>query len=438
MAGSVFMTDSASEGAAMIGQGVRETKWFWAGAVIAVAGLFLSACTTVARTAASAESERAEVSLTDFKVAVSGAVSARTPFRIAVRNDGKAVHTLAIEAAGKTISTRVLNADETATLSVPALEAGAYKLWCTVGGHREAGMQTTFAVGSGSGNAGLSSEEMDRAHEAGIKAFPAKTQGTPGSVLAHRVAGGVKVFEVTAKSVRWEVSPGEFIDAYAFNGQIPGPQIRVRQGDKVKIVVRNELLESTTVHFHGLTVPNAMDGVPFITQPPIKRGATFAYEFTVTDGPGTYMYHSHHNALAQVGKGLFGSFVIEDPKPAWNQEATVMLGDGELGYTLNGKGFPATAPIVANRGSKVLLRFLNAGQMLHPMHLHGFHFTVIARDGRPTTPYVLDTLTVAPGERYDAVFTANLPGTWAFHCHVLSHVESEHGMHGMVTAVIVR
>lgn len=422
----------------MIGVRVRGTKWFRAAIAVAAVGLFSTACTTVARTSATAGSQRAEVSLTDFKIASSGTISAGTPFRIAVRNDGKTVHTLAIEAAGKTISTRVLNADETAALSVPALEAGAYKLWCTVGGHREAGMQTTLAVGSGSGNSGLSPEEMDRAHEAGIKAFPAKTQGASGTVLANRIVNGVKVFDVTAKSVRWEVSPGEFVDAYAFNGQIPGPQIRVRQGDKVRIVVRNELPESTSVHFHGVTVPNAMDGVTFITQPPIKRGATFAYEFTVTDGPGTYMYHSHHNALAQVGKGLYASFVIEDPKPAWTQEATVMLGDGELGYTLNGKGFPATAPIVANRGSKVLLRFLNAGQMLHPMHLHGFHFTVVARDGRPTTPYVLDTLTVAPGERYDAVFTANLPGTWAFHCHVLSHVESEHGMHGMVTAVIVR
>ena len=285
----------------------------------------------------------------------------------------------------------------------------------------------------------MSADEMDRAHGASVKAFPATTQGTGGIVLAPRVVGGVKVFELTTKAVRWEVSPGEFVEGYAFNGQIPGPQLRARKGDKVKIVLRNELPESTAVHFHGLTVPNAMDGVPFITQDPIKPGETFNYEFEIVDGPGTYMYHSHHNALAQVGRGLFGSFIVEGSRSTkWDQEHTMIVGDGDLGYTLNGKGFPATAPIVATLGSKVLVRFINAGQMLHPMHLHGFHFTVVARDGRPITPYVLDTLTIAPGERYEVIFTANLVGTWAFHCHILSHVDSEHGMLGMVTAVVVK
>lgn len=421
----------------MIRERGRDKKWLAMFAALSAAGLLLAACTTTARTRSTGAEQHVSASLTDFKIAVSGTAPAGKAFEFSVRNDGKTIHSMAIEAAGKTISTPVLNAGQSAELAIPALDAGTYKLFCTVGGHRDTGMETTMTVGSGSAGNALSAEEMDRAHEAGVKAFPAKTQGTPGSVLTHRVVGGVKVFEMTTETARWEVSPGEFVDAFAFNGQIPGPQIRARQGDKVKVVVRNELAESTAVHFHGLTVPNSMDGVPFITQKPITPGGVYAYEFTVTDGPGTYMYHSHHNALSQVGKGLFGSFVVEDTKPAWNQEATVMLGDGELGYTLNGKGFPATAPIVAKRGSKVLLRFLNAGQMLHPMHLHGFHFNVIARDGRPTDPYVLDTLTVAPGERYDVVFTANLPGTWAFHCHILSHVDSEHGMHGMVTAVVV-
>ena len=113
------------------------------------------------------------------------------------------------------------------------------------------------------------------------------------------------------------------------------------------------------------------------------------------------------------------------------------MGDGPLGYTINGKGFPATQPIAAKLGQKVLVCFLNAGQLSHPMHLHGFHFTVVARDGVPIAPYVVDTLSVGPGEIYDAVFGADSPGVWAFHCHILSHAESDHGMHGMVTAVIV-
>jgi manganese oxidase len=287
------------------------------------------------------------------------------------------------------------------------------------------------------GTTAMSPEEMDRMEEAVMAAFPAKTSATGGKVLASTISKGIKTFELTTSAIRWEVAPGQMIDAYAFNGQVPGPEIRVRKGDKIKVVVHNELPESTSVHFHGLTIPNAMDGVPFLTQPPIKMGESFTYSFTIKDDPGTYMYHSHKNALTQVGKGLLGAFVVEPAHARYDVEETMVLGDGPLGYTLNGKGFPATAPISVKRNDTVLVRFMNAGQMLHPMHLHGFHFSVVARDARPVDPYVLDTLVVAPGERYDVVFTADLPGAWAFHCHILSHVESEHGMHGMVTAVIV-
>lgn len=247
----------------------------------------------------------------------------------------------------------------------------------------------------------------------------------------------MKVFEITAAPVSWEVTPGRFVEGFAYNGQIPGPEIRVRRGDRVRVAVRNELPESTAVHFHGVAVPNTMDGVPFITLPPIKPFESFDYEFTVREDPGTYMYHSHHNATAQVSKGLLGAFIVEPTRRAWDVEQTVIVGDGDLGFTLSGKSFPATAPIAAKRGQRVLLRFANAGQLLHPMHLHGVHFTVVGRDGRAVSPYELDTITVAPGERYDVLFTASLPGIWALHCHILSHVESDQGMHGMVTAVIV-
>jgi FtsP/CotA-like multicopper oxidase with cupredoxin domain len=248
----------------------------------------------------------------------------------------------------------------------------------------------------------------------------------------------VKIFEITAAAVRWEVTPGRFMDAFAYNGQIPGPEIRVRKGDRIRVIMHNQLPESTAVHFHGVAVPNAMDGVPYITQPPIKSGETFTYAFRVVEEPGGYMYHSHFNATAQVGKGLLGAFIVEPSRRNWDVEHTMVLGDGELGFTLNGKGFPATTPIVAKRGQRILIRFMNAGQQLHPMHLHGVHFTVVGRDGRAITPNEIDTLTVAPGERYDALFTASLPGVWALHCHILPHVEGEHGMFGMVTAVIVQ
>jgi manganese oxidase len=145
----------------------------------------------------------------------------------------------------------------------------------------------------------------------------------------------------------------------------------VTEGDKVRVIVKNELAQSTAIHFHGLIVPNAMDGVPYITQPPIKPGASFTYEFAAKPA-GTHMYHSHHNAAQQVGMGLLGAFIVEpkDPKsrPAFDKEATIVLNDGPLGYTLNGKGFPATQPIVCKQGEKVLIRYINEGSQLHPMH----------------------------------------------------------------------
>lgn len=280
-------------------------------------------------------------------------------------------------------------------------------------------------------------EMMDKYHEDGVKAFPAKTEGLGGQILEPKIIDGVKVFEVTAKETKWEVYPSKFIKAFSYNGQIPGPEIRVRKGDRIKVILHNELSESTSIHFHGVDVPNSMDGVPFITQPPVKPGESFTYEFTILDDPGTFMYHSHHNAEIQVGKGLLGAFIVEPETKNWDVEHTLIIGDGDLGYTLNGKGFPATSPIVVKQGQKAMIRLLNEGQLLHPMHLHGFDLSVIAQDGKPVAPYLKDTLTVAPGERYDILFTASKKGVWAFHCHVLSHVESEKGMHGMVTAVIV-
>jgi len=141
--------------------------------------------------------------------------------------------------------------------------------------------------------------EMDAMHEAGVKAFPARTEGKGNQLLAPRMDRGVKVYDLTCSEVQWEISPGERMKAWVYNEQLPGPEIRVREGDRVRINVRNRLPESTCVHFHGLEVPNDQDGVPFITQKPIKPGASHTYEFTVPN-PGSHMYHSHHNAAKQV------------------------------------------------------------------------------------------------------------------------------------------
>ena len=289
---------------------------------------------------------------------------------------------------------------------------------------------------------GNTADEMDRMHEAGVKAFPAKTAGKGNVLMEPKVVAGVKVFELTARSIRWETSPGVTVEAWTYNDQLPGPQIRVREGERVRVILKNELPESTAIHFHGLELPNGLDGVPFITQPPIRPGETYTYEFVVPNA-GSHMYHSHHNAAKQVGLGLLGAFIAEPkavrPIERCDVDYVMILNDGIHGYTLNGKSFPATEPIVAKLGQKVRIRFMNEGMMIHPMHLHGMHMTVIDKDGWPQpAPWKCDTLNVAPGERWDVVVNCTMPGTWAFHCHILPHAESQHGMIGMVTALVVQ
>jgi len=286
-------------------------------------------------------------------------------------------------------------------------------------------------------------DAMDAMHEKGVKAFPAKTAKWGNQPFAPRMEKGVKIFDLTARPTKWETEPGKFVEAWAYNDQVPGPQIRVTEGDRVRVILHNELDESTAVHFHGLELPLAADGVPFITQPPVKPGESFTYEFTVPPGNhGSHMYHSHLNAAKQVGLGLLGAFVVEPRRPKKAHKADVdyvmILNDGMHGYTLNGKGFPATEPIAAKLGQTVRIRFMNEGMMIHPMHLHGMHMTVIAKDGwDQPAPWKCDTLNVAPGERWDVLVKCTNPGTWAFHCHILPHAEGEHGMFGMVTALVV-
>lgn len=276
---------------------------------------------------------------------------------------------------------------------------------------------------------------------AATKAFPATTSGHGLAELPSRIVDGVREFDLSAAETEWEVLPGKTVKAMAYNGQVPGPIIRATEGERVRIRFTNKLSESTGVHWHGLKVRNAMDGVPFITQDPILPGGTFTYEFVATPF-GSHMYHSHHNATQQVGGGMLAPFLVmpKDPKidPPYDKDEIFILNDSMGGFTVNGKGFPATAPYTAKLGQRVRFRFMNEGQMVHPVHLHGLTFDVFARDGYPLPqPFKCDTLSIGPGERWDAIVLADNPGTWAFHCHILSHAEGPTGMFGMVTALIV-
>ena len=287
-------------------------------------------------------------------------------------------------------------------------------------------------------------DEMDDMHGEGVQIF-LDNIGTDDQFwrkpMEFTLDGDVKVFELTCQNIEWETKPGLVYPAMAYNGMVPGPEIRVTEGDTVRILVHNEMDESTSIHFHGLLVPNAMDGVPFITQPPIKPGETFTYEFPIRNA-GSHMYHSHHNAAEQVTSGLLGAFIVDPAdtsrEPVVDGDYTFILNDSTLGFTINGKEFPYTQPIVAKLGQKIRIRYMNEGLMIHPMHLHGIPQLVFAKDGyNLPVPYLCDTLNVAPGERYDVLVDCTEPGVWAFHCHILTHAESRHGMFGMVTVLVV-
>jgi FtsP/CotA-like multicopper oxidase with cupredoxin domain len=269
----------------------------------------------------------------------------------------------------------------------------------------------------------------------------------PNEPLAATVEAGVKVFRLTIDEIDHRIDALKPpVAALGFNGRWTGPLLRVVEGDRVRAVFRNNLRESTGIHFHGQALPNPMDGVPHVTQDPIQPGETFTYEF-VAKPAGSHMYHSHHNATDQVGRGLLGAFIVDPRDPAERydrkygatQDIVWISNDTIGGFTINGRGFPATEPIRAKRGETIAIRFMNEGIMSHPWHVHGVHFRVVARDGYPLGPaeFRCDTLGVNPGERYDAVIDCDNPGVWAFHCHILPHAEGQDGMFGMVTALVV-
>ena len=260
--------------------------------------------------------------------------------------------------------------------------------------------------------------------------------------LTPELDGGVKVFRLTIEEFEHRIDELKApVAALGYNGQWPGPTIRVKQGDKVRAIFTNNLRETTGVHFHGVEFDDFFqDGVPFVTQKPIAPGETFTYEFTANNS-GSLMYHSHHNATDQVGRGLLGAFIVEPRETTVraDREYVWISNDSLGGFTINGHGFPAVVPVLAAQGETVRVRFMNEGTMMHPWHLHGMPMRVIERDGWPLggAEFTCDTLGVNPGERFDVLIDAKTPGVWAFHCHILPHVEGPQGMFGMVTTLIV-
>ena len=270
--------------------------------------------------------------------------------------------------------------------------------------------------------------DHDAHAESMVKAFPAKTAGSGLQPLASRVVEGAREFELTCDKIRWEVTPGVIVDALSYNGQIPGPVIRVTEDERVR--VKYEQHRHTTGLHCRTARGEQMDGCR--SSRTVQAGETFVYDF-VARPFGSHMYHSHHNATEQVGRGMLGPLLVM-PKgasvdPAYDKDELFIFNDQLGGLTINGKGFPATAPFTAKLGQRIRFRFMNEGVQIHPAHLHGLTFEVFARDGYPLPqPFKCDTINVAPGERWDAIVVADEPGVWAFHCHILNHA----GLYGDV------
>jgi manganese oxidase len=294
------------------------------------------------------------------------------------------------------------------------------------------------------------------------EAAPAAAAGPTASALDLLPAfePQLREFTLTASAFDWELMADTTVRVWGYNGQMPGPEIRVREGDQVRVTLRNQLPVPTTIHWHGVNVPPAMDGPPGLNQAPVEPGAEFVYEFTATPA-GSRWYHSHADPTVQVPLGLYGPFIVEPRVPArtydrdytyilaeWDQELTPdvatglvprgpgdqMMRGGELGadfFLMNGRMHGAIPPIVVTEGERIVIRLMHAGAMPHTFHTHGHSFKIVATDGNPVpevAQLTKDSLLIGPAERYDLELLADNPGVWMVHCHMEPHMAN-----GMMT-----
>jgi FtsP/CotA-like multicopper oxidase with cupredoxin domain len=294
-----------------------------------------------------------------------------------------------------------------------------------------------------------------------------------------RVAGAEPgTIQLEAREVTWELAPGRTVKAMTYNGRVPGPEIRVREGERVRVALKNALREPTTIHWHGVDVPNAMDGVGNLTQKPVAPGETFVYEFDARPA-GTRWYHTHFREHHQMDLGLVAPLIIKPSAKepmTYDREITLVLDDwatgsgrplpdtnggiaGESGMggmmggmmdgrgmggmmrgmrgrgtsepaydtmTINGKAWPATEPLHLKRGERVRLRIISASaEHTHVLRLAGHRFHVTHTDGNALqAPVEVDSLPIAPSERYDVVVVADRPGAWLFQCMQPGHADA--------------
>jgi manganese oxidase len=263
------------------------------------------------------------------------------------------------------------------------------------------------------------------------------------------IVGGVKVFHLVAEEVEHEFAPGLKATCWGYNGSVHGPLLEWVEGERVRIYVTNRLEAATTVHWHGILLPNGMDGVGGLNQAAIEKGETFKYEFTVRQA-GTAMYHSHHDEMTQIGMGMTGMVVIHPRRPRTprvDRDFALLLHEWRVDVgtrrpnpnemtdfnllTINAKAFPGTEPLVVKTGQRVRIRIGNLSPMdHHPMHLHGYQFRITETDGGPiaeSAQWPETTVIVPVGSTRTIEFVADEPGDWALHCHMTHHVMNQMG-----------
>lgn len=259
--------------------------------------------------------------------------------------------------------------------------------------------------------------------------------------LSFTMKGGVKEFHLHPQPVKRELLPGYFMDFYGYNGTMPGPVIEVFQGDRIRVIVHNELPEPTTVHWHGVELPAKEDGVEFLTQDAIPPGKSYTYEFTLHQ-TGTFFYHSHfamQEAFGTIGLLIVHPRIAFDPvvdrdfalifqnftiRP--NQTISDSWAMEWNWHTINGRSGPYTTPLVVRHGERVRIRLLNfSPEQHHPLHFHGHTFWLTGTEaGRiPPSAWIPRNTTLTGVAMVQEIeFIAFNPGDWMLHCHMVHHM----------------
>jgi hypothetical protein len=287
--------------------------------------------------------------------------------------------------------------------------------------------------------------------------------------LGFEIDGGVKVFTLVAQPIEHQLTTGEPADesiipemsrftgmrhghffekkvrVWGYNGTTPGPTIECYEGDRIRVILENELPEPTSIHWHGLEVPNDQDGAGGHTEPPTPPGGTHVYEFTLYQ-TGTFLYHSGFNMMKQDSNGLAGFVVVHPREPVQriDRDFAIMLQEWAFlpgnpyadlvtmdfnWFTFNGKAAPDIEVLTANQGDRVRIRFGNISMDSHPIHIHGYAWKVVGTEGGPipeAAQWPGATVNVPPGSTRDVEFVAWNPGIWRLHCHKLHHIINAH------------